>query len=770
MGAPITGNPFNKAGTTFPVFGTPAPGAVAYPEAKIFLTVENLRRQTRIDWARKRGLTVSRISYGLGPSDDTMILTWAPDAERRDREHLGDLLEILQADRRVQAYTIVGKRDLRLLFSGYPQVESMQWTGRNQSMQITCLSEGQEKLRAGWGQQILGRYMRIDPTTEWDQNAPDLKEITSRPVIFNAGGRPNRSADPVEMASEEEGGPAYAIYLFADDDAAEARYWSYGDALRYVLYLYVLNAGAPVDVVPFLADTDQFVGEPHLPSSDPFVAAITRRCDDDVSVQSVNVDEAVALLTQSARLAYGLPLTGATQSRGGFAASYTLTVFGHLDNADAEVDDFRRQRQPVRHDLPRDPPFSDFSNLTDRQVAERNACDAARLEVDQRTIARPVFVGGAKEYEGTFLLRPGWEPHEHLDDVGGEEQADSSVTTAINYWKEQFEPEYDSSEKRSPRSIYHTEHPDHASVADVFRLWLFPDSPEIDHDALKRNWGPFTEEKYEVFWQDDEGNKRLWYSHPIWGPGLPYSITQSWVPRRRPFLDTIGRSSTATTNRSPIVRAHFGRDDGQVPSPLDDDWKDVTAHVEVDLLKGAIRLTEANILNAGPFLSDPEDKYGLTAIEQYIRRAFWVSVTAVVRGDQRMEHRPQPAVATGPQRVQVIDLGYERYQYRRRRLGNSHLRDRFDVAAFEDRNDTEMLQKYADALAGRMVEPRVAGNPSMFFLTDAYKPGDVVTGCTGLALEWNYHPQVTRVSWVSTTRGIRTDLILTDTRETPENA
>lgn len=774
MGKPVIETPGNARD------GAPSSGFTNSPADFARANVVRIRLQLSFGFPLPETLEVASISYGLGASDDTMTLTWKHDAAKLDTEHFADMLARLPPDKLILAY-IMYRKPGDMLFAGTPIVDSIQWTARSQGFRVTCLSDGQMQARHGPQQQIQGRYMLVNPDWYEHDDDPVFREVTTLAPIFNAGGKPNRQAitSPIKPGTR-----TYWISLFTEDDAPGAEYWSYGDALRHVVMFYGLKTGFPVNVNDFLRDTDEYVGQDYNGAApDPFVRGITRRVDDNCSVQSANLDEALAILTDSAGLDYQIGMLGRDRVYARYIGGYRLRIFGRRTDPEDTVDQGRQQWQPGAHDLPRAKPFVDYTGWTPPEIAEFNACNTAQIEVDHRRITRPVFLGGHRVHEGAFLLRPGWLPIANLDTIedGLETEAEKEAAraAALRYWIREFTPEYRAGavHERTPRSIYHAEHPYHASVADVFRLWIFPDSAEIPAADLSR--GDNEDEDSWVWklsrYQPSDLEGQSWYRHLKYGPGFSPDAVDEWVARWRPFGNTIGRVSTKTTNLAPVVRIHFGTGlASKLPPDADDDgWRVVLANVDVDTRRAAIRFTEANIFRGPTFLADPNNQGGKNAITAYINRDFWVSITATVRGDQRMIYAPRPAGGGTLHRTQLVDLGFDRFRHEQRLAVYAHIGlvpADDDVAPYTGRDDTDALAAYGDRMAAEMAMPTVAGNASIFFLTRQYSPGDAITGVAGLGIEYERRPIVQRVTYTVIDGDVQTQLILTDLRGNPEVA
>ena len=99
---------------------------------------------------------------------------------------------------------------------------------------------------------IHGRYMLSRATAEYlDENPPAdpsvplqipwstvATRVTALPAIFNAGGKPNRRKQPIRFDATGCWG-FNPIHLFTYDDDPNAEYWTYLQALRYLVMVYL---------------------------------------------------------------------------------------------------------------------------------------------------------------------------------------------------------------------------------------------------------------------------------------------------------------------------------------------------------------------------------------------------------------------------------------------------------------------------------------------------------------------------------------------------
>lgn len=720
----------------------------------------------RIDW--------DRISFAMDGQDTTATLSAGLDADRLGpsgelgQEHFTHLLDLLTPDRRIRIAQQFGTVKQEVYFQGYAMTPQIQWSDRGQSLTCLCVHEGQEILRHESKAQVMGRYMRFAPLQEWEPDAPDALPVFTLPCVFNAGGRPNRS----EFAHAfEVDGFRYLIHLFVGDGAPEAKFWSFGQALRYLAMLYILRPGLGVQVTDLLKDTNPFISMGPSPrSEDPFVRRLSAECQ-DVACESMNVEEAIFQLTDEAGAHYEIETENVGDAIG-VEVEHRVRVFATLaDDDEALADPDRRMRMARVHDTPREAPFTDQSDRSPLDTALTNRAVQCNLTYDRRAINHPIFRAGPKEYEVTLLLRPGWKPHLQLDNLDTEEKQQAAIT----FWELEFAPELDDPDSGLPHSIYHGQHPDREQVNDVGRLWIFPD----DHRHLSvelsvdEETGEETSEVTSPFARDEELPGTIWttklYSpydveggsglvlvrHDI-GGGI--ADADVWVPRRRPFRDTIGRI-LGSSSRPPIVRVNFKATDPNTALERTD-WITYRGKVLIDPHRAALWFKDDNIWNSLPVLTVVDDPEALGMLAAYIGQQpdgsfdaphFMVSVTCVIRGDFRLVQRSTTTGASfWRRRHQIVELGTERFQSRNRTDQNSHL-NRF-VSSETDpqylsRDDTERLKEFADREGKLAVGDRVSG----------------------LGLTFNRFPEVVRREFArDSNAGYRTTLHLSDLRDAPE--
>jgi hypothetical protein len=776
-------------------------------------------------WRVYPGLTWNQIDWAIDGEDFTATLSMpvldlqkqqgnAPPRPQAP-QHMAYFLSVFGPSRLIRIIGTVSRGKgpgswvpPRIYHEGYAMVDSVVWPDKQQGLRFKSLSAGQEYLRTHADTQVTGRWMRGRPTEEWDPEKPDAQLVTALSPSFNPRGLPNRSARTYDMQTGTDSGGGVVtepIHLWTTDGAPGAQHWTYWQALRALLFFWCAWHGdAVVDAHKFLLDTQSMATKPPTSSDDPFIEYGTQLVN-DITVQSTTVDAALALLCGTAGLHYEIaidtdPIPGELWSR--YAANHYVRIWAVIDNAAALAATptiARNMGTPAVHDFPRDAPWTDYANVATSDIADANAARNAQLTLDNRDVSNVHVYGGTPQWEGSFLLRPGWLPFIHLDNL---ERGSEAAQTAKDWWDDEFPVDAYEGSGRRPISVHHGQHLLHALYADIMRLWIFPDSDEYYTHATSygRTTGPYDAAKYDVYHNRETAqaaNWRLWYEDNTWGGFIRHGDASfgipgvgDWVPRRRPFQNTIGRFSTATADVSPIVRIHFGvRDDDdellldtdghpQVPAPDDDAWVPFAAQPIIDTDRAAIRLTEDNPHNSPPFRERPNEPYGDAtgglATRAFIDGHFWVQVTASVYGDRRMTSMRFKRGAAWPRtRHRTLDTGHDQYVRRFRRGvngGNSFMGadiQHSDVAAYENRDDLNALDDLGGQLVKDLSGQTVAGSFTAWFRTDTYRLGDSFSGCAGLAFTWKRYPGVVRVQWINV-GSVQTRVILSDLRNRPE--
>lgn len=753
-----------------PVDATPETYATRHPLP--LLQVES-GYETNV-WHDASPLDWTELALGMDGTDDTLQLAAAQlDATRAYRESnpqgLKQLLETFTPDARVRLVALWMDEGGRVLFQGYPQVSGINWQPENQGLSVKAISEGQERLRHGGFTHVLGRHLRSRPLEDWDQDAPDHRRVESLPVVFNAGGKPNRSSEAYPFFDDDG---QFAVHLFLEDDAPEAEYWTYAQCLRYLLWHYVRAVGSPVSTFEFFADTDEIAQDNQgggIDENNPLLQLLTRQ-PRDLNVESMSVDEALAALCEAAGVHYRIEIR-TQENAGGNAATFYLRVFATITDAAADqaTPADMWMGAPIVHVVERHAPFADVSSMSPRELAEQGRHQRCTVTRDFRGTNDIIGRGATETFEVAVLLRPGWAPHEHLDNLN----PPLTLDAAIEFWTNEFEPEFalnaDGSSSRVPASIYHSGHPQHASVSDVFRLWIFPDDwrAALSATPLARTLPAFDADWYLPHIAGTNPPRSIWTDGGM-GSNLDDAIAGDWVPRRRPFGNTIGRAHRSTDERGPLILLNFlatSPEEAAFDLTNPDRWVEYVgaAHIYED--RAAIRFNEGNIWNGLPFLVEPH--LGATAstkaMERYMDGQMYVAIVATVRGDRRLVNRTSRLWPSARNRTTVIDYGHEQYVKRVRGAGVNFL-PLDDEPPFTTRDDTDNLSKAVSRDAGLAGVITTAADPETFWLDGRIRPGDALSGITGLGVDFNPYPVVQGVRYTKSEGAIRTTVHSADLR------
>jgi hypothetical protein len=371
---------------------------------------------------------------------------------------------------------------------------------------------------------------------------------------------------------------------------------------------------------------------------------------------------------------------------------------------------------------------------------------------------------------------------EYTDEV----TTDAEIEKAIKFWSEAFGLDDSVNEvERDPvtgkflhwRSIYHRKHPDFASVADVWRRWIFPDDfsylgADLQSSPYKRASGPWS---YWEYFSPDLG----FGGPPVstWMDGMLGGSIQdalNWPPRPRPFGDTIGRINLSTTDRKPIVWFNFFHPP-LVFDPslalLAPGWVQYHGSVDVDKKRAAIWISEDNLWDSAALRQDPHEEEP-NMITAYLHNSFAVAITATVVGDQRLWRNCSPSGSTlTRQRTAIVDLGYERFRFRNRiERDGFRLYEPDPEPEFNSTYDVvEDFNRFADAAAQQLASDATAGSWTAPYIKTDVRLGDSFSGCEGMGINFQSFPEVVAIEYVKDPKaGYQTIYHLTDLRHAPD--
>lgn len=321
--------------------------------------------------------------------------------------------------------------------------------------------------------QIIGRYMPRVPNGATDGT---VVLDHSLPCVFNAGGKPNRS---VRTALDTKIGSTNVFdaadqldshYFTADDgfdiydkngeiSTRRARYWTYGQAIAYVLHSYCCDPKAPA--APVLANSvrlyfgappgvnptdpkdsetawgaiigpnratpyykleafgERYEGDVSPPPEtlfDPRPARLLRAKCNDISIQGMNAIEALNVLFRAAGMGVWVDqYTPFTSVNAPPPEHYVHTVRTWSPGGKLAANEGVGEIFVPRLEPPYTSAYTSFGIPRSAfDIFTKNNVEALDQNADVSQIVNtPIIVCGPTRYEITAQLRPGWRPLHH---------------------------------------------------------------------------------------------------------------------------------------------------------------------------------------------------------------------------------------------------------------------------------------------------------------------------------------------------------------------
>ncbi len=577
-----------------------------------------------------------------------------------------------------------------VLFEGYPPVQSWRWDGRieKEAEQYTFLGEHVfERSSRSRKAQIFGRRVRSGAIEDGLATAPELYAdrsvlTTALPCVFNADGRGNRAETPMTVAGP--GGEPRHVHLFTGDGGG-AEAWSFGSALRYLVWFYLQKEG------PVFAGNVYDVTEPTPgPAAPSALVAALRRRPVSLNCEATNLVEALALLCDAA----GIHVTAETANAAGRFET-RLSVWSPEDG-------------PVRQlHLARGGRYADGVRRYDpagRSVSEvLGANNTYRGEVtwDHRGIVNhAVVIGGVKRFEMTLPLWPGWAPTSNLDDVAPGNRASAKAlaltpadVTALG----------DLAESSDWFRKYHRQGSEYKFHSSVSRLWALNEDGRYEASVYNRN-APF----------DD-------YAPFDFSTVAGASVTRpgAWMRRARRLMPPI---STSAEGKPLGVWVEVSFDSGTT-------WQQQAGGVRVLEDQAGIFLDVENPTELTPSGTDSAQQNMWYAL---IDQTFRVRVTAVVEGDDRLVATFGPAGLASPtlqtNAIVVRDPGS--FQFSSQSDTTSVLAEVAPDAEV-GRDDSAAIQAFAGDLGRANQDRQVNVAPTIPWLETRYQLGDRISEIRG---------------------------------------
>lgn len=714
----------------------------------------------------------TRINRNIDGTPTVANLFAALDISRLSTRHLSDIIDEITPDRRIIIQQSNGEGAPLYLFVGYPQTSTLQWTEDSQAWSCSMRSEPEEVWATDSSRMIVGRQMRRDPNIkEFDQGG--VAVVPALPLHFNAGGRPNRS--PYFKFDNRETGAEHDLGVFTEDSYHDAEFWTYADALRYLIFFYNSDLEEPdalrVSTVDFWSDTDQIYGGLYNAADRDSLRRLLLRRVPDTRLDGVDLWTAVSELVTAAGLHVHFLTTPSNEGSAqgaNWQPRHSLRIFPAAIRNEKPDPLATAMIRPVSRPLPREKPFDAIrAGRTAKDIARAGEAMQSTAIIDHRRINRAAVWGGVKRYECTLLLLPGWLPHPNLDDV---EQTQSAIEAAQDFWWEELGDQNSANESK-----YHRDHKDFGDVADVGRKWVYPTGGDYaSEDGVAAN-SPYyraglpTGHNYEPLGPGDV-NKLADFRL---GGGLADAALERWGAHRRPFRSPFSRIGENVTI-PPYLEFKVDGD------PFADvDWQAyMGAALRIDLLDSAVWIEVENpVLNVQRF-DYADDALVAPAVDDnwfawLVEQKLYLRITVAIDGDFRINRTEN--ISTGGllrTRAGVFDMA-ERYRFQKVAGTNSIFRTNDDPdPEYGDIDDSaEELPDMARAVVGDASRERVSGNPEIPWIEADYQLGDSLTGSPGIGIKFNDPPEVVAIQYLNDPKaGQRTQLVLADLRTNPNLA
>jgi hypothetical protein len=692
----------------------------------------------------------------------------------------GDMQGLINHEQELVIYAAVpselpggGSGSREFLFHGYAKTENPQTSGtpgnefKTCDIDCTSILERFTKDRGSW---IVGRYYK-------DGSGGTLVEAA--PCVFNRNNRPNRHPDLVDY---EFNGSTIKVPLFTDDNAPSAVYWTYADALTYLIYAYIYDTSSTIQIqdgngILLCQDTVAANAGPQPltnPNNPSFADVVTTKCD-ELNVFCKNVIDAIynwCVLTRCTFQQYtrnnnGDPVTQLVFSLLGDGGGFT--DYGESSSRTLRASD--SDNPPAARMLRLEKEGTSALNRLAADVQSKNQLEQAGIIYDKNNIiATARIIGEPERYEVTLgkncasnnndVFKPAWVP----DGMFGDNLSGASLDTKLEEIKEATGTDADGNAltmfKRYARSgeLHNTTH------RYTGRLWVLNESGEWDGATYGRSNGGLS------IW-NSASYDNAYDLHA--NASVPKAIdrgsgqrTASFLARRRRIGKLLSKGSDGQ-RRPPLVWCSF--DSGGHWYKYEEPYMFVG---EQDWISGQIGifLTTNNlnrIINDKPQATDAtEDESVWSAIA---RGTFRLAITCTIEGDSRMigeSHNSNACDSSSPQAC--IYVGRE-LKNESTSGANSELNGAAGWIS-GDLDETYEAISYADRVVMLNQATRISGNFVIPWLTGDFMPNDLIAGIAPRGPNFkstagaDRYPRVVRVLWANTPDRQTTHITIDDKR------
>lgn len=579
-----------------------------------------------------------------------------------------------------------------LLFEGYPPRQSWRWDGRVGGECEEYIFEAEhvlERLTRAPEAMVYGRRVRTGAIEDGLQTEPAAYAgrsalMTALPCVFNPDGVANRAAAPLTVTAPD--GQDRAIHIFTWDGDPEAAKWTYGTALRYLVWFHRVKAG-PVFEGNIFPVTEWLTSGGANPGG--ALASALAREPVSLSCEATSLAEAMALLAAAA----GIHITAETDNLAGRPVT-RLRVWAAEDGTCKHLYLALGGRYPDGQ-----PRYATTGRSAAAVLADNNI---HRGEVAWEGHGGPqeaLVLGDVKRYEMTVPLWPGWLARELLDNV---EPAMSLQAKAEALTPAMVHALGPAAAECAWFRQYHREGADFAQNSDVARLWVLNEDGYYTPEGYNRNdpfndYGPFDFTRVA---------------------DAAVTSAGAWMRRARRLLPLISRSEH---RRRLGVWVEISFDSGV-------NWQQQPSGIKVLEDRVGIYLDCENPTEIAPAGVDPGvQNLWYALIDGTLR----VRVSGVIESDERLIGRaaPQPCSTAGFQVTTTLVRRPKGYQLVSRQHTENALIQ--VTTAPDERDDSQAIAAFAEALRESSSGRGVRAVPAIPWVETAYGLGDRITEIRG---------------------------------------